>query len=1141
MLEQQNFSQSSPEQYNKRVILCENCKTANREIAKFCKECGRSIQNTIRRTEQVTQNKFENDLSRIVGLDNIKRILTQTINRAKIYKQRKSKGLSVEPLYLHFVFKGNTGTGKTMIARYLSQEFKKEGVLSSGSFTEIDYEMMKMESHNLTAAIKKWIDKAKGGILFFDEIHKNPEFLPTIIRSLPLCGDDIVVIIAGLKDPLDKYFEENPEDKQRIGIFLDFYDYTPEELYQITKFKLESYGFQLDKDAVEKLKDYVRYITYAGKSEFKNGWLVERKIIPEIQTLQSNRLIKSSNNSTEDLITITSMDIPDDGKPKKPEEVIASMDKLVGMENIKKEIKLLAQTINLQQEQRKSGMKVETIGIHIVLTGNPGTGKTTVARLLGELFKAIGYLPSGHCVEVDRSKLVGQYVGHTAPNVQKYCDEAMGGILFIDEAYTLAGEEGIKDSFGQEAIDTLLKRMEDDRGKFVVIVAGYKEEMERFINSNPGLKSRFTHFFHLDDYKPEELVKIFLIMANNAGYIVSDAAIEKLNVVFKEMYERRTKKFSNGREVRNLFEGTIRQLSARLADIPAERRTSESIRTILPEDIPYKIKKPVSVEEIMAELDNLIGMDNIKKEIRSLVSVINVQRKREKLEGKKVNIAPHMVFLGNPGTGKTTVARILGRLYNSIGILPSDHVVEVDKAGLVGQYVGQTPQKVNSVIDRAMGGILFIDEAYTLTPEGNIDSFAQEAVDTLLKRMEDDKGKFVVIAAGYPKEMERFLKSNPGLPSRFTKKIIFEDYKPDELESIFKTIAKNNQYELSEKATIALKEHCKFMYENKDENFGNGRAVRNLFEQVLQNQAMRLSQMMNEKMDIDNQLYFIIEAEDFPPLKRKEEITLEKVLEELENLTGLLTVKQEIKQLIDFLNVEKLRNNDAPLLARMTLHYVFTGNPGTGKTTVARILAKIFKALGILPKGHLVEKDRSGLVAEYVGQTAVKTTAAINEAMGGVLFIDEAYALIPESGGIDFGKEAVDTLLKRMEDDKDKFIVIVAGYDKEMERFINSNPGLSSRFTRKLHFDDYTPDELYEIFEKMAKSRKMIMSEGFSAKLRERLKSIYEKRDRNFANGRTVRNLFESTLRLQASRVAKIPNIKPDSPILYTFEEGDLV
>jgi SpoVK/Ycf46/Vps4 family AAA+-type ATPase len=403
--------------------------------------------------------------------------------------------------------------------------------------------------------------------------------------------------------------------------------------------------------------------------------------------------------------------------------------------------------------------------------------------------------------------------------------------------------------------------------------------------------------------------------------------------------------------------------------------------------------------------------------------------------------------------------------------------------------------------------------------------------------MEDDRGKFIVIVAGYPKEMENFLNANPGLRSRFTTYFHFDDYTPDELLAIFKMMAKSNKYEIEPKAEEALKKIFTRMYERRDKNFGNGREVRKLFDECIKMQANRLSSMSN----YDKKELSILREEDIPPkYKVEEEIKIEDVLRRLESLVGLETVKREVRSLINYLQVEKARSTLGIKETMLNLHFVFRGNPGTGKTTVARILADVFKAMGLLSKGHLVEVDRSGLVAEYVGQTAPKTNRVIDSAMGGILFIDEAYTLAPKGMGADYGKEAIDTLLKRMEDDRGKFIVIVAGYPEPMEDFLNANPGLKSRFTKYIDFEDYKPEELKAIFCLMAKNKGMVLGEGVEEFLTKLFDDIYKKRDKNFANGRTVRNIFEMVLQNQSNRIAELMEkgeIKPEVLNTITIED----
>ncbi|BAY12681.1 AAA family ATPase [Calothrix sp. NIES-2098] len=255
---------------------------------------------------------------------------------------------------------------------------------------------------------------------------------------------------------------------------------------------------------------------------------------------------------------------------------------------------------------------------------------------------------------------------------------------------------------------------------------------------------------------------------------------------------------------------------------------------------------------------------------------------------------------------------------------------------------------------------------------------------------------------------------------------------------------------------------------------------------------------------------------------------MESVIEQLNNLVGMQNVKDEINTLINFLKIQKLRQEQKLATVSVTLHSVFCGSPGTGKTTVARLMGEIYKELGILSKGHLVETDRSGLVAGYIGQTAIKVDAIIESALDGVLFIDEAYALKPENSRNDFGQEAIDTLLKRMEDYRDRLVVIVAGYSEEMSRFIDANPGLQSRFNKYFYFEDYQPHELLNIYEKICEQSHFCLTEHSRKTLLTKFNDLYVSRNNKFGNGRLVRNIFDKTIEKQANRLVKIPGVSKE-------------
>jgi SpoVK/Ycf46/Vps4 family AAA+-type ATPase len=287
---------------------------------------------------------------------------------------------------------------------------------------------------------------------------------------------------------------------------------------------------------------------------------------------------------------------------------------------------------------------------------------------------------------------------------------------------------------------------------------------------------------------------------------------------------------------------------------------SSSTNNVSP-SVGEKIEKDEKIEDVLAELESFTGMDGIKRDVRSLINLLKIQKQRESQGLSVVKPSLHMVFTGPPGTGKTTVARIMGRVFKALGVLKTGQIIEIDRSGLVAGYVGQTAIKVDEVVQKAQDGILFIDEAYTLSPSDGQDSFGQEAIDTLLKRMEDNRDSLVVIVAGYEEEMQRFIESNPGFKSRFNKYISFDDYKPEELIEIFVSIVKKNKYIANEELILLL--HSKFseLYNARTKSFGNGRVVRNLFEKIVENQSNRLA--LIESALSENDLQTLL-PEDFP-------------------------------------------------------------------------------------------------------------------------------------------------------------------------------------------------------------------------------------------------------------------------------------
>jgi len=558
----------------------------------------------------------------------------------------------------------------------------------------------------------------------------------------------------------------------------------------------------------------------------------------------------------------------------------------------------------------------------------------------------------------------------------------------------------------------------------------------------------------------------------------------------------------------------------------------------------------LTTESNYQTLLDLTGLETIKNLVdRDISVVLHNQRLRSVGVDPPEDSDPQLslVLMGNPGTGKTTVARLLGAIYKGLGLLSKGHVVEVSRADLVGNVIGATEEKTRAAIKKAQGGFLFIDEAYSLAGKGKND-FGVDAIEVLLKAMSDSERDFGVIVAGYPEQMRQFLTSNPGLRSRFRgREIAFDDYTPPQLLAIATETMAKLQLTIDEDALKFLEGRLAEAYRDRDATFGNARYVKGIVHDVKAALALRLkgagvgasySDLVNIKLvDVKSVFRVGIKEKVVIPI---DERSLADALADLDSMAGIPTVKREIAELVDLVRYYRIVGKSPDRF--LNSHFVFTGNPGTGKTTVARILGRIFRALGMLERGHLVECDRQALVAEWVGQTAVKTNRLIDSAIGGMLFIDEAYTLAPMTAN-DFGPEAVQVLLKRMEDQRGQFVVVVAGYPEEMEQFLASNPGLRSRFDTFLAFEDYSSDELLAIATQLLASDGLSPDEDVQRVMRDYCELYVKSRDRYSGNARDMRKLVQKSIRNQNLRVSRsrmqAPSRSSRSGAAATIGAGD--
>lgn len=1075
---------------------CNKCGRENRPEASFCRFCGEPL------VQETTQKG-------LIGKASITAILDDLDNKLQVAKVVAENGTRIG---LDCLILGDSGTGKNFIADLIASKMLASGVVKKAA-TKVDA----ADWDEFVSDFDKKIAALKDSVLLITNAQK---LLPTSKASDVNQLDKLftrmrntegapIVIMCGLHNDLAEFLENN-KDVHRLFEF-DFVlpAFGLNDLTELTLALLkEKYKVETADNLSTKLKAHFGWYMRQTDIGHTNGHLSE-KVAESLYvkaTLRGSKVVEAQDIDTSECFI-----------PKNEDQILAELDNYVGLLNVKEEIRAIIRNVKTKKEK---GVKDKLLKDHYLFTGNPGTGKTTFARKFGEVLNAIGALPTGQFVEISGKDFIGQYVGDSEVNVKKFVDKAMGGVLFIDEAYALTGSNGSQSSFGMDAINTLLTLLENRKGDFVCVMAGYTKEMGEFVRMNPGIPSRCNVTIEFPDYTARELETLFRNMlsrnSENTEFTLDSKAEEMLPKIFDKMYLKRSETFGNAREVRNLFDLAVKRHRLRnatddvltYADIVGEDATEE-----------------ISVDDIMKEFDGFVGMQSVKDAIRRIAKEIAVQRQLIEMGEAAEGLTKYnFILTGNPGTGKSTVARIFGKVFKALGVTSTDRVTEKVPKDIIGQYVNESDKKMDAAINEAMGGVLFLDEAYDLEPMDaagqSMSSEGKKAVQLLMTRMENEAGKFVVICAGYPKEMATFMNSNPGLKRRFSHTIHIEDYSAEELLEIYERAAKAKKYNFSlADETVRMKALNMFrnMIAMKDDKFGNaGEAMKKVAE-TKTNINNRLMSIPPDQWTPE--VLHTALAEDIP-YEEPAKVSIDECLAELNALIGLGGVKDALTKLAHTINNEiesakqENRRPEIPLG-----HYLFLGNPGTGKTTVARLMGKILYSMGALPTPNVVEVGKSNLVGRYVGDTEAITSHVIDTAMGGILFIDEAYQLASDQ----FGRNALEVLVARLENDRGKFVCIAAGYTYEMESFISENSGFESRFPQRnrITFEDYNPDELFQIFMIYANKGGYVLDPMAENAVRGKLTMLYNNRGRSFGNGRDARNLFDEVKSNLAARLAE--------------------
>lgn len=650
----------------------------------------------------------------------------------------------------------------------------------------------------------------------------------------------------------------------------------------------------------------------------------------------------------------------------------------------------------------------------------------------------------------------------------------------------------------------LLPRNFESTTNILKIISGAEADIKMQFASNDHMYFRvFKSHIYISNMENSEIKEKFHKLLQEKKYSETEKFTEEIDRYIDVVYPKADLK--NDSFVKDLYERVeINYFSGEDRDGTLDEKC-----------VPYyrrnAVTGPLSYEEAAAELENMVGMDKLKDIVRSIADSVQYE-KMEAASGIKSSPRNlNMIFSGNPGTGKTCVAKMMADILNALGVLRTNKLICAERKDLVAGYIGQTAIRTKEFIDKAMDGVLFIDEAYSLTSSDSPRDFGAEAIDTLITAMNDYKGRLVVIFAGYRDEMERFRKSNPGIDSRVGYTVEFEDYSADELTEIFRRKLEKDGYSVSDEALAKVRGVME--YYCGVENFGNGRFVEKVIDKTK-------NIHMKNKPDPEN--FRIIGENDVPvpedladsvgalKVYNTEKLTAtpksyEEVAGELEALVGLQRLKQEIKRFGSAVRLMSEQAKQGKELPPLKLNMIFMGNPGTGKTTVARMIADILNGLGVLKTNKVISVERKDLIGKYLGHTEARTAEVIKSALDGVLFIDEAYSLTQSDYGRDYGHQVINCLLPAMNDYSDRLVVIFAGYEKEMGQFVDSNPGIASRIGYTFHFDDYNTEELVHIF-----INKTAGLYTISDKALERVRDVMENARKvpNFGNGRFVDNLI---------------------------------
>ena len=783
--------------------------------------------------------------SNLVGLDAIYNQMA-LLTKQKIFNDhRQAMNLTPTPINLHAAVMGGKGSGKTSFAHVLYDFYVQNGFITEGKLRIVNAAQWE-KSYDNTSVISEAMSEASMGMLYIEnaasmiltDMRGNKEqAVEELVRQLQSNTNDTCVVVADTPERITQLLS-TAGLQSYIGQIYKLPTLTMEQMLEIAHRECSERGFVLTDGATKAMKSYLSSQPDVNTSDMTKL----------IDTMIANMSVRVVNNAQDLLLTQTELsELKAEDVPQRQigryTVSMGKLNELVGLKNLKYSIESHLSLVRFARLRSQNGLQATIPPLHMVFTGNPGTGKTTVATLLGEIYASLGILKTGQVIQVDRKKLVGQYIGDTEENTRRVLKQAHGNILFIDEAYNLVADPDDKKDYGPKVLDCLLEELSKESTDMIIILAGYPDEMEKMLSSNKGLQSRFPYTFHFEDYSEDELLEIAVRTARNSNYVFSDKALERLKGLIHREVERSSvreqKHFGNARFITRLISTQIiPNMSRRVLVSEETGPSSQLLSRIEAGDIPtnvnntdYKIDEAL-VSKTLRQLNELIGCEDVKQTLQNLVSI--ARNKQQNGEDLTETIPLQWTFTGSTGTGKSSVAQLLAQLLHAFHLISSDRMTQLRMPQ--SQQNAWTSYDIDRILRDTMKqsgqGLLFID----------LDDVANCHIDiqwlrcklTSLTAEMPGSYAFVIAVDDYRLPMQLI-----DMPIS-TSVVHFADYSAEELLAILLQRLSKHGFWIADDAKQELEEHIRTLYDHRNNGLANARTMKHIYTAITSAAELRL-------------------------------------------------------------------------------------------------------------------------------------------------------------------------------------------------------------------------------------------------------------------------------------------------------------